>query len=87
MRRAGSLWHKRAGASKQQHYEALDQLESWIYLHQGKFGMYGRISHLRPWIEQEMNKLEPPRYCESGPDAEGLDSHSHDNIHLHIHYS
>ena len=39
----------------------------------GKYGMYGRISHFRPWIEEEMKKLEAPKYCNSGPDAETRD--------------
>merc|ERR1711936_52835 len=49
---------------------------------QGQYGVYGRISHLRPWIEQEMDKLETPKYCETGPDADGSDSDSYDNIYL-----
>ena len=40
---------------------------------EGKYGIYGRISHFRPWIEMEMKKLESPKYCHSGPDVDGSD--------------
>ena len=35
----------------------------------GQYGVNGRISYFRPWIEMEMKKLEAPKYCRSGPDA------------------
>merc|ERR1719219_2228370 len=35
----------------------------------GKYGVYGRISYFRSWIEKEMNKLEAPSYCRSGSEA------------------
>ena len=41
---------------------------------EGKYGAYGRISHFRPWIEKEMKKLEAPKYCTSGPDADAESS-------------
>ena len=33
----------------------------------GKFGVYGRISHFRTWIEEKMSS---PKYCGSSPDAD-----------------
>ena len=36
---------------------------------EGKYGVYGRISYFRTWIERKMNKLEAPKYCNTGPDA------------------
>ena len=39
----------------------------------GKYGIYGRISTFRPWIEETMKKLDPPKYCKGGPDAETHD--------------
>ena len=50
------------------------------YICEGKYGMYGRISHFRTWIEQEMNKLEAPVYCDSGPEVDGDDSDSYEDI-------
>ena len=38
----------------------------------GKYSVFGRISHFRTWIEKEMKKLEAPRYCTGGPDADSL---------------
>ena len=32
----------------------------------GKYGVYGRISFFRKWIER---KMRSPRYCSRGPDA------------------
>ena len=36
----------------------------------GQYGMYGRISYFRPWIEREMEKLDTPKFCRSGPVAD-----------------
>ena len=33
----------------------------------GSYGVYGRISHYRTWIE---GKMTSPRYCGNGPDAD-----------------
>ena len=33
----------------------------------GKYGVYGRISYYRTWIE---GKMTSPRYCGNGPDAD-----------------
>ena len=38
---------------------------------EGLYGVYGRISHYRQWIEREMKKLEAPKYCLSGPEVDG----------------
>ena len=37
---------------------------------EGKYSAFGRISHFRKWIEKEMKKLDSPKYCSSGPDAD-----------------
>ena len=34
---------------------------------EGKYGVYGRISFFREWIE---GKMSSPKYCGSGPDAD-----------------
>ena len=34
---------------------------------EGKYGVYGRISFFREWIEEKMSS---PTYCGSGPDAD-----------------
>merc|ERR1719412_2779610 len=37
----------------------------------GKYGVYGRISFFREWIE---GKMSSPTYCGSGPDADASTS-------------
>ena len=36
-------------------------------LQDGKYGIYGRISHFRSWIEEKMTS---PKYCRGGANAE-----------------
>ena len=38
----------------------------------GSYGVYGNISHLRPWLEDNMagkHGLEAAVFCHGGPDA------------------
>ena len=59
----GPLTYKRGG----QHILIGDTSWGAGCARDGKYGVYGRISFFREWIE---GKMSSPTYCGSGPDAD-----------------